>query len=141
MTSIYPGLAGIVLSCYAINVERQAHKQRAALCDLNEHISCTRVLTSPYAHFIGHTFGLRKNHWLNIPNTYLGLCWYLLVLTNVYLQAVPNDLLLIGATATILFSCYLAYILAVKLKDVCVVCIACYAVNIWIFVELYVTSK
>ena len=43
-------IVGVLLSCYSLHVEVQHEKNSSyvAACDFNEHMSCSRVLTSKY---------------------------------------------------------------------------------------------
>ena len=42
-------LFGVLIAAYSYYVKKQVQKKPhyRALCDINEHMSCTRVLTSP----------------------------------------------------------------------------------------------
>ncbi|AYV77849.1 MAG: vitamin K epoxide reductase complex subunit 1 [Edafosvirus sp.] len=131
------GICGVLVSAYAIYVEVNAkHKQRA-LCDLNEGMSCTRVLTSPYARMTGLVFGLKKSHPLNLPNTYYGLLFYVaIILYKMYpFTLIPfKEFLLLVASSMSMAACIgLAYVLYFKLKDICIVCITTYIINSCIF--------
>lgn len=119
---------GTLLSYYAYIVETMKEKEESyeAMCDINEYMSCTRVLTSEY----GKGFGiLPESSPLYFPNSLYGLGFYLLVAG---LSILNNH----TATFTIVFfgilsnicSVYLAYILYV-LRDICVVCVSTYIAN------------
>lgn len=45
---------GLALSVYALHVElsRESDPDYRAMCDLGESVSCSKVFTSRYAHFI-----------------------------------------------------------------------------------------
>ncbi len=141
-TNIYLGLVGIVLTSYAIYVAIKYKHNGNAMCDINNTISCTRVLRSPDAYLIGKIFKLQKNHILNVPNTYLGMLYYILVtIYNVYPLALFPQMfreicLLIASSLALLTSFYLGYSLK-KSKTVCIVCVFTYAVNFGIFLHAY----
>ncbi|XP_006818887.1 vitamin K epoxide reductase complex subunit 1-like protein 1 [Saccoglossus kowalevskii] len=128
-------LIGFLLSAYALKVE--IHKTRnsnyTAVCDFNDRMSCTKAFMSPY----GKGFGiigplLGEDHFLNFPNSILGLVFYTLQfmigqffyssISMVYLLFYMSIISCIG-------SLYLAYILYFVLSDCCVVCISTYIVN------------
>ncbi len=74
-------LAGILIVIYSTYVKWQLKKnpKYKALCDFNENMSCTRVLSSTYSRgfgIVGKLFGEKSK--LNMPNTILGLVFYLL---------------------------------------------------------------
>ena len=124
------GFTGFCITLYAIYVEKSKNKP---LCDINENISCTRVLRSPYGHMIGLMFKLSRSNRFNVPNTYYGIMFYFgLMLYDVCPLPGKEVLLLIGAVMSCLASLGLAYILYFKLKDFCVVCVASYIVNLTI---------
>ncbi|RWS00215.1 vitamin K epoxide reductase complex subunit 1-like protein [Dinothrombium tinctorium] len=62
---------GLTLTLYTLYVELQHERNRnyKALCDINEHMSCTKAFTSRY----GKGFGLfdTQSHF-NIPNPVYG---------------------------------------------------------------------
>jgi vitamin-K-epoxide reductase (warfarin-sensitive) len=131
------GVLGVLATLYAISVEKNNDAKQKALCDINEHMSCSRVLKSPYARMVGMIFGLNKNHPLNVPNTYYGLLFYVaIILYSFYpFTLIPfrEVMLLFAASGSILASFGLACILYFKLKDFCVVCVTTYVINGLIF--------
>lgn len=133
---------GIVASLYAINVESSASKPKyKAICDIGDNMSCTRVLTSKYARLAQHHFNLKEDSIFNVPNTYYGLLFYVAVLlySQFPFTLIPfrEHLLLSASSFSILFSFYLAYILYAKLKDLCLVCVTTYFINIGILWQAY----
>ncbi|XP_064613508.1 vitamin K epoxide reductase complex subunit 1-like protein 1 [Liolophura sinensis] len=72
-------IMGIVVSAYALNIElKQAKNPKyKAYCDINDKMSCTRVLCSEYGKGFG-VVGLLvgKEHFLNMPNCLLGIVFY-----------------------------------------------------------------
>lgn len=141
---VYGGIVGLLLTLYTIYVERQQSKNKAyrAACDVSDSMSCSVVLKSPYAKLVGKTFGLKRKHPLNLPNTYYGVLFYIaIMLYSVYpFTLVPfREYLLFGASVSSLSVCVvLAYIMHFKLKNYCLVCIGTYFVNLFIF---YYTLK
>jgi vitamin-K-epoxide reductase (warfarin-sensitive) len=109
---------GILLSLYAIYVERKASKnaEYKAVCDISENMSCGKAFTSEY----GKTFG--------ISNSILGLLFYIFVLVLVYLNYL-NYVMYLGILSMFL-TLYLAYVSYFRLKNLCLVCTGVYIVNI-----------
>eukprot|EP01126_Amoeba_proteus_P055586 TRINITY_DN6911_c0_g1_i2.p1 TRINITY_DN6911_c0_g1~~TRINITY_DN6911_c0_g1_i2.p1 ORF type:complete len:121 (-),score=7.68 TRINITY_DN6911_c0_g1_i2:192-554(-) len=73
---------GCVVTLYAIYVEKQARNhpgQFSAMCDLSESVSCSKVLTSKYSHLVAHFFDLDEDNPIHVPNTYVGLLFYIAV--------------------------------------------------------------
>jgi len=130
-------LTGIALSAYAYYVEFKYHESEEYVpaCDISEDISCSVVFTSEW----GTGFGLvskylGSDHPLNKPNSLYGIAFYslmlLLSLINRKFIARIQTMLSVGS---LVVSCYLGYILYFILKDLCVVCVATYAVNFLLF--------
>ncbi len=117
---------GLALSLYAYYLEYklQDNSNYAAACDLNDRMSCTKVIKSPYS----KTFG--------ISNSILGLGYYSAIIGLV----LTHQLHLLGylVIGGLVASGYLAYILYFKIKTICVVCTSIYIVNILLF--LFVIS-
>ncbi|KAL5017490.1 hypothetical protein ScPMuIL_007079 [Solemya velum] len=126
-------LFGILVSSYALHVEVEKEKNPGyrAMCDFNDSMSCSRVLTSEYGRGFGVTSLLvGKEHFLNMRNCTLGIVFYSLqILMAVCPGYWSTQLLLYSSAVSILGSVYLAYILLFVLKDICVVCFTTYLVN------------
>jgi vitamin-K-epoxide reductase (warfarin-sensitive) len=129
-------LLGVAVALYALYVEYRsaADPDYEALCDISESIKCTKVLMSEYGHILSKWGVVGETSVFNVPNPVLGLCFYLLVLLWPFPQRWP---VLLASFLSLLFSAYLAYILATVLKDFCLVCVSSYVVNTAIlFTEL-----
>ncbi|XP_017776325.1 PREDICTED: vitamin K epoxide reductase complex subunit 1-like protein 1 [Nicrophorus vespilloides] len=134
-------ILGLALSIYAFFVESMAERDDdyRAMCDLSEHMSCTKVFKSDYARgfgIFGRLFG--KESFFNKPNSLTGILSYSLLAT----LAQSNSLLMTKISYAMivlsnLMSVYLAYVLYFILYDLCVVCVSMYVVNFfnWIFVH------
>ncbi|KAK0057221.1 vitamin K epoxide reductase complex subunit 1-like protein 1 [Biomphalaria pfeifferi] len=139
-------IIGVVICLYSLYIEvnKERNPNYRALCDFNEHMSCSKVLTSEYS--IGFGFMhllLGKNHALNARNCNIGLVVYV---TNLLMSLV----LPISLATTVMFYCsivsvlgcvYLAFILFLILKDICVVCISMYVVNGYLLYLTYQAHK
>ena len=140
------GLLGIIASLYAVYVEHRAKntkggKKYIALCDVNNSMSCSRVLTSEYAKLGRLFFGLKEGSVFNVPNTYYGLLFYIGIalyaqfpFTLIPLRAY---LLFAASLGSIVASCTLAYILIFILHDVCLVCVTTYIINLAILYQTW----
>jgi vitamin-K-epoxide reductase (warfarin-sensitive) len=128
MAILLLGIAGLLTTLYAIKVEKNEDGKKS-LCDVNDGMSCTRVLKSPYARMTKYTFGLSNSNPLNQPNTYYGVLFYLCVIVYHVLGLNFPYLFLTGCIASCLASCGLAYVLYSKLHDFCLVCATTYVIN------------
>lgn len=117
--------AGFGVSLYAYFVERKimADANYKAACDLTDRISCTKPLTSQYAKLFF------------ISNSLAGMIFYTLVALLGFYEA-PNFLLLF-ASAGLLSSIVLGYLLYFKVKALCLLCTSLYIINICLFVISY----
>lgn len=124
---------GIVISVYSLYIEirKEKDKNYRAACDFNEHMSCSRVLTSKYSKGFGVVeilFG--KEHVLNMPNCILGIIFYSMqLLLGLFTYYWATQLLFFCSVASCFGSLYLAYILFAVLHDFCLVCVTTYGVN------------
>jgi len=126
-------LLGVGVSYYGYIVETTKEKDESyqPLCDISEHVSCTKAFMSRY----GKGFGLLpKDSPLYLPNSIYGIIFYTIVaslsLFNHYWNTV---LMLIAAIGSNLFSIYLARVLYL-LEDLCVVCVSTYVINALVLV-------
>ncbi|XP_059146212.1 vitamin K epoxide reductase complex subunit 1-like protein 1 [Physella acuta] len=140
---VFFNVLGVVTCLYALHVEvnKERDPSYRAACDLSEHMSCSRVLTSKYSQGFGvmHLlFG--ENHMLNSRNCNIGLVIYIInILLCVFLPSpMAATILYYGSIVSVLGCVYLAFILFVVLKDVCIVCMSMYGINA---VLLYLTYK
>lgn len=129
-------LIGIILSLYAIYVEYKAtiSSSYEALCDISEHISCSKVFLSEYGKIFSK-FGLvPKDSALDQPNAFYGMIFYIMI---AFLMKFDNkmvvDLALLMATLSLVLSAYLSYILYDIIGDICFVCFSTYVCNVIIF--------
>ncbi|EFN62618.1 Vitamin K epoxide reductase complex subunit 1-like protein 1 [Camponotus floridanus] len=125
---LFACIVGLALSYYAYVVETKKEQDDSykAMCDISEHISCTKVFMTEY----GKGFRLMpKNSIFNIPNPIYGLIFYtqIAVLSTINNYSCSAAVVAFGILSNIL-SIYLAYILYV-LNTICVVCICTYIVN------------
>jgi vitamin-K-epoxide reductase (warfarin-sensitive) len=121
---------GIALSLYAFYVETKkiTDPSYRAACDINERMSCSRVLTSRW----GRGFGLfESNSLLNLPDSLYGLAYYCLsICLNQSLKSIAiARVRILLSILTNLGSMYLGYILYFVLHDMCIVCCGMYLVN------------
>lgn len=75
-------MIGVLLSIYALNIEIHAESDSSyeALCDISEHVSCSKVFTSKYGKgfgIIAPIFG--EKSMLNQPNPLYGIFFYSLI--------------------------------------------------------------
>ncbi|XP_063916154.1 vitamin K epoxide reductase complex subunit 1-like protein 1 isoform X2 [Zophobas morio] len=123
-------IVGLGLSIYAYVVELQAenNSKYVAMCDISEHMSCTKAFRSEY----GKGFGLvSKDSFFYKPNSLLGILFYSLAATLAQSNSPIITRLSYWSTVLAnLMSLYFAYVLYFKLYDFCVVCVSIYMVNI-----------
>ncbi|KAF4514165.1 UNVERIFIED_CONTAM: hypothetical protein B566_EDAN019262 [Ephemera danica] len=127
-------MVGLVLCWYAFVVEmtKELDEKYEALCDISEHMSCSRVFMSRY----GKGFGLiglivgDDSAW-NQPNPIFGAALYIAILMMTQCHTSRWALTQVVLCAIInAGSLYLACILYFVLHDFCVVCVSTYLVNL-----------
>lgn len=114
---------GIVVSLYAtyISTELKKDTDYAPVCDINEEVSCSKALTSK-----------ESSLFFGIKNSILGIIGYVAVIAVVVLElSIP---LLVLTTPMLLVTLYLAYVLYVRDKNLCIICTCAHVVNILLFV-------
>ncbi|XP_076765632.1 vitamin-K epoxide reductase [Xylocopa sonorina] len=121
-------IVGFVLSYYAFRVEvaKENDDSYEAMCDISEHVSCTKAFSSEY----GKGFGIiPETSPLNMPNPVYGLLFYALVAlmstSNRYILSIQVVILAVCAN---ILTIYLASILYIQ-KNICIVCVSTYITN------------
>ncbi|CAG4982901.1 unnamed protein product [Parnassius apollo] len=123
-------ILGILVSTYALYVEMAAEARPGykALCDLSEHASCTRVLTSEFSKGFGFVW---EDSSLEIPNCLYGILFYcIMILLSTFEHPVVVRIQYLLSLAAIASSVYLAYLLLFVLFDFCIVCVSTYFINV-----------
>lgn len=140
------GMAGLLISLYALHVETQASKdpEYVALCDISSlSLSCSRVLSSSY----GKGFGLvskvlGESHPLNQPNSVYGIIYYsIIMLLGFISNSLFSKIQFYLSFISVLMSLYLGYILYFILQDLCILCVSTYAVNFLIFITSWCKKR
>ena len=132
---------GIVVCLYAIKIEKDEERYKKdeklrapRMCDINDSISCTTVLTSKYSHMTKIMFGLSENSIFNYSNAHYGLLFYIgLTAFQFYpFTLIPYHahLFFAASVASVIASCGLAYILRYILHNFCMICVCMYIINI-----------
>jgi len=126
-------LLGYAVCIYALSVEFhvEADPSYAAFCDINDKMSCSKVLTSEWGKgfgLLGYIIG--HDHPLNLKNPFFGLAFYTvqLILSDMK-GSLAYKLQLSTAIMANCGTLWLAYILYFVLNDFCVVCVTTYAIN------------
>ncbi|KAK9883856.1 hypothetical protein WA026_002054 [Henosepilachna vigintioctopunctata] len=132
---------GLVLSIYGYYVEFKLEQEEdyTALCDINEHVSCTKVFKSTYA----KGFGISSEESIfNVPNSLYGIPFYSLLAVLSYSSSLTiNKILISNVTVANCLTPYLAYLLTFVLHDVCIVCISIYIVNALLLLMAFKKQK
>uniref|UniRef100_A0A8C9NR58 vitamin-K-epoxide reductase (warfarin-sensitive) n=1 Tax=Serinus canaria TaxID=9135 RepID=A0A8C9NR58_SERCA len=127
-------VAGAALSVYALHVEHHAAKDPSyrAACDLGPSVSCTRVFSSRWGRGLGLVEPvLGRESVLNVPNSAVGVIFYLLQgLLGTRRGRLAAVTLLGTSVASALASLWLAGVLLFGLRDLCLVCVSTYGVNL-----------
>ncbi|OAD54340.1 Vitamin K epoxide reductase complex subunit 1-like protein 1, partial [Eufriesea mexicana] len=121
-------IVGFTLSSYAHYIEKAKEKDDLyeAICDISEHLSCTKAFSSEY----GKGFGIiPETSLLYMPNAVYGLIFYVLIaILSLWNRYVTSALVVTLGICANIGTIYLASILY-KLNNVCVVCVSLYVVN------------
>ncbi len=129
---------GLVLSVYVIYVEYMTHHadNYKALCDISETVSCSKAFMSEYAKFFSYVGLVRENSVLDVSNATYGMLFYIIyALVSISGSSYTRKMvLLILSVLSMALSAALSYILAVIMRDKCVVCFLTYACNFGLFV-------
>ena len=121
--------AGIVVSVYAYTVEMnvaQSAEYKPA-CDINDKVSCSKVMRSSYAKMLG------------ISNALIGVAFYAVLFVLACFGAAA--LIFYLSIAAVLASIALAYISYFKIKSFCLVCTSVYLINVLLLVVSWAYFK
>jgi len=122
-------LLGVVCSYYAMKIEN-AMPRTKQMCDINESIGCTIVLTSKYAHLMRLFFNLEKGSIFDKSNAFYGLCFYTALFIVYWIPLPYHGLIFFLMTLpSIAASCGLAWILYKYLQMLCLICVTTYIIN------------
>ena len=134
-------LTGVCVAGYALYIEFATHEAERTgvpatfFCDqLASWMSCSRALTGPYGKVLSLWGLVAKGGALDVPNSAIGLCFYLLALAPWdRLGPAGGDAFMVAALASLAFSAYLAYVLRYILHEFCIICVTSYCVNALLF--------
>jgi len=135
-------LVGVCVAGYALYIECASHEAERTgvhvsfFCDkLAPWMSCSRALTGPYGKVLSLWGLVAKGSALDVPNSAIGMLFYLLALAPWSAAgARGGDLFMAAAAASLAFSLYLAYVLRYVLHEFCIICVTSYCVNVLLFV-------
>jgi vitamin-K-epoxide reductase (warfarin-sensitive) len=118
-------VVGFLICLYGFFIERKvkADQKYKAICDLSDHVSCTKTFLSPW----GSLFG--------ISNIQLGLVAYFVMFLVALIGKTCLAFLL--ATGFMIATIFFAYILFTKVKTFCLICVSTYIVNLILFIVTY----
>ena len=116
-------LIGLLLSVYALYVERHEKRNYKPICDINDEFSCSKAFKSSY----GKTFG--------IPNSFSGIIFFAFVFILLIYNLI--DFVFYISVIALAFGTYLIYILQFKLKIICLVCYGIYLINLSVLIFSY----
>ncbi|XP_076242422.1 vitamin-K epoxide reductase [Calliopsis andreniformis] len=134
--SMYKLNTGIISACilgfaasyysYVVETAKEEDDSYTAMCDISEHVSCTKVFSSEY----GKGFGIiPETSLFYMPNFVYGMIFYpfIAILSMVNKYATSIIVVTLGVLSN-LGSIYLASILYM-LNNICVVCVSTYIIN------------
>lgn len=127
---------GLSIYSYYVEIRLEIEDDFTAMCDINEHMSCSKVFKSPYAKGFGF---FPEDSIFYVPNSMFGIPFYCLIMFLAFSPSLTIAKFVL--TSTLLSNCltpYLAYLLYFVLQDVCVVCVTIYIVNA---LSLFVSYK
>ena len=136
---------GVFISAFALFVEKAKHENSTyvALCDVNSWMSCSNVLTSQYSTGFGVVApALGEESILNIPNSIYGIIFFTLQFAlGLFHNVRALRLLLYLSMLSMIMVIYLASILIFVLRELCIVCVSTYIINILLLFFNYKVYK
>ena len=129
---------GFAVSFYAYKVEKMTETDPfyEAVCDISEHVSCTKAFMSDYGRGLG-IFPVTSV--LYLPNAVFGVIFYTFIgalscFTTYATSILVLSLVVLSNIGTI----YLVYV-SIVIQNVCLVCVSIYIINAILF--FLVTEK
>lgn len=116
------GLAGSVYA-YLLEKALAGNSFYKPVCEISDQFSCLKPIKSSYGRLFGFSNGL------------VGIAFYTVLGLSLFIGCVKCFTLF--ATAGVIVSVWLAYILYVKIKTVCLVCTLLYVVNLLLFLSCW----
>lgn len=131
-------LSGLLISLYAVYLKFKIIEDPnyVALCDINESVSCTRVLENDYGHFFSKVGLVPANSSLDYSNALFGSIYYVLMWILLTFARNLKGTRYIAATFSTLafvFSIILAYIMITEIQILCLLCLCSYVCNSILF--------
>jgi len=132
--NIVLSLTGLGISAFALFVEMKSEmdEEFAALCDIDENISCTVLFNSEYGRGLGQVYKhVGASHPANQPNNVYGAIFYAVFLLFSFFnyKFIAYMQIFLSLTAVI-GSAYLGYVLYFLLQNICVISVATAITNI-----------
>jgi vitamin-K-epoxide reductase (warfarin-sensitive) len=129
---------GFALSYYSVYVSASKGKDPnyKALCDISEHMTCSKVFTSRFGKglgIVGPLFG--EDSPLYQSNGVYGMVMYsAFVFFSLFPYRFCAKICVIMGIIANIVSAYLAYILFFIIEDICVVCISTYTIGFFLLI-------
>lgn len=113
---------GFCIAAYTYFTEKKFQKDPSfkPVCDISDKISCTKPMASPYANI------------LFVSNAIIAMLFYVVIAIFALLHI--KVAVLVTATAGVIGSLFLAYLLFFKIKTLCLLCTSMYLINILILI-------
>ncbi|XP_076671751.1 vitamin-K epoxide reductase [Andrena cerasifolii] len=131
-------ILGFAVSFYAYKVERMTEYDPfyEAVCDISEHVSCTKAFLSEYGRGLG-IFPVTSV--LYLPNAVFGVIFYGVIAALSCFTTYATSIMVLALVASSnIGTIYLVYV-SIVIKNACLVCITIYIINAILF--FLVTEK
>ncbi|CAG0884383.1 unnamed protein product [Darwinula stevensoni] len=138
--SLFLCTLGFVISAYSYYVEVRMEQdyEFKPFCDIAESVSCSKALLSEYGKgfgIMGKYFG-EESIWNQYNSVYGMICYAILFLLSYGSEELLHLQLYVIALCN-LFTPYLAYVLFVLMRNICIICISIYALNFLLLVVIF----
>ncbi|KHJ44201.1 vitamin K epoxide reductase family protein [Trichuris suis] len=133
-------LAGIIVSVYGFCLEviKEYDPSYTPLCDVNQQVSCTKAMMSSWGRGFGIVSTLfDEDSVLNQRNPVYGVAFYtLLLIVPIIKEELIATVGFVLVCASIFVTVYLMFILAFRIKTLCLVCVTIYIINFALFITV-----